>query len=611
MLVLCLTNKPRMRYYITILLLISLLSISLISSTKSIHNYDEDDYNQETNDRFRRFQENYEKRMRNIESNIDEYRHSTDEFEEYKSNIFDKIVGSGLYSDQIEEYKKNENRWKEFTEEKRISVRAREDEDSDSNNNTENDTENDDDGGYAIFHRNNNNESENSESSTTTSPNPSFLSLTTRTSTKTTQKFPRHDDPKYFFSKDYHKNISNLPKRGIVRKTPWSGSYYPTKYGGISVRYSNDRYNTRGIVNSYGQYTQFYSYFQSIYKYHQPMTDRFMRRLNSRSPYRYYKFIQAAYSASEKYDKLVGDNRFTLTNWTKNEGRQYLKGKNMPSWYGICHGWAPAAYMYKRPYKPVTLLASDGRTRVQFLPDDIKGLASQYMATATYKTRWIGAKCNYYKSNHGWFSDPSCRSINPGAFLIALGNRIGLEGKSIVFDPEADPEIWNQPIKAYSAGYYNILTRRFTGNTRYARSSIEQLKRYCRSRYCWKVIRNVSSETEYVIGVVFRVKYTKETELLHSYRTIPEKMQTDTFDSIVELDKDGNIIGGSWNHIVHPNFIWMPDEEHKMSSVGDGDDDEYSGKPEQLREMRENAVKASRKGQLLKVVVEYLIKRAS
>lgn len=55
-------------------------------------------------------------------------------------------------------------------------------------------------------------------------------------------------------------------------------------------------------------------------------------------------------SPAEKYDVLVGDDSFTLTRQMWNEGRTYYdRYGRVESWMGICHGWAPAAYMLDRP----------------------------------------------------------------------------------------------------------------------------------------------------------------------------------------------------------------------------------------------------------------------
>ena len=43
---------------------------------------------------------------------------------------------------------------------------------------------------------------------------------------------------------------------------------------------------------------------------------------------------------------------------------------------GICHGWAPAAFMVQRPTKMVEVLAADGKTKIKFYPSDIKALAN-------------------------------------------------------------------------------------------------------------------------------------------------------------------------------------------------------------------------------------------
>ena len=82
-------------------------------------------------------------------------------------------------------------------------------------------------------------------------------------------------------------------------------------------------------------------------------------------------------SPAEKYDLLVGDTTQSLTHAMLKTGQTYYEESgSVASWMGICHGWSPASYMVPRPAKAVEFLAADGRTKIRFVPSDIKALTS-------------------------------------------------------------------------------------------------------------------------------------------------------------------------------------------------------------------------------------------
>jgi hypothetical protein len=412
------------------------------------------------------------------------------------------------------------------------------------------------------------------------------------------RKFPKSDDPVYFFgNRTYTTNIYKIPQSGQVAQTPWSSTYWATRHGGISVRYVGGRMNTAGSLN----------WRQSINRYRQPA--------EFRANYRYPNFsgqVNGWYSPSEKYDMVMGDTAFSLTNYVKNEGYQWARNGDIPSWYGICHGWAAAAYEFRRPYKPVTLVGATGVT-VRFLPDDIKALASQYWANVKYTTRWIGNRCNSKQNTSRWSYDSSCRSLNPGSFVVSIGNWMGLLGKSCVIDPKADPEIWNQPVKAYSLRYYNIVTGAFYSSAKAAMVSRDRL-RYCGTQWCRNVY-NTSSNAVNVVGAFIRVTYTVETNPVYSTTTRPDSLKTENFDSAIELDQNGNIIGGEWRYNVYPNFMWTPDIELPVEGVSDDACDSavpvFGGSAGDLIKMTSLAQTGSKRGQVLRSFINWLVDKSS
>ena len=59
---------------------------------------------------------------------------------------------------------------------------------------------------------------------------PSFLEMS--------RYIPKTDDPKRFFGDEpYTTLIKSIPQSGYTKAVPWSSTHWPTRNGGISVRY--------------------------------------------------------------------------------------------------------------------------------------------------------------------------------------------------------------------------------------------------------------------------------------------------------------------------------------------------------------------------------------
>jgi len=146
--------------------------------------------------------------------------------------------------------------------------------------------------------------------------------------------------------------VQSLPIAGNSEKKPWSASYFPERNGVISARYAPNKSNTIGLVNNLGNYVNYYTLVQSIYKYNQPSEHRSLYSSNT-----FENYVNNNYSPSEKYDLLVGDNSYILTNFLKRKSISLAKNGDVPSWFGICHGVAPATIYFNKPVRPVTLVA--------------------------------------------------------------------------------------------------------------------------------------------------------------------------------------------------------------------------------------------------------------
>ena len=420
------------------------------------------------------------------------------------------------------------------------------------------------------------------------------------------------DDPQKFFCGNYTININQFPISGEVGNKPWSGNYWPIKFGGLSVRYNSNKNNSMYLFDeSTTNVIKRLTWQESINKYHQPEEhDKYFH-----SKY-YEKYIDDNYSPSEKYDLLIGDYNFTLTNLMKNEGYYVEKDKkgDVPLWMGLCHGWSPASIFENEPKHFVTLESIDG-IKINFLPDDIKGLVSLLWSEAKYNTRFIGNRCKYKDKNYipsdnstGLWEDYSCFGINPASFIITFVNQIVLKNKNLIFDPDTRGEIWNQPVLSYKIQYFNLRNNQMGDLS----SSIIYLEDKDNSGFLDYLRRKRSTDSLKFIGVHMTVFYLMENEPQH-IKIINENYSMNVKHTIykfaLELDNLNNIVGGEWLSNFHPIFIWIPDESSKINGVYDNI--EYDGSVYNLKKISKYAKIASNSGTVLGSIVKYLINKST
>lgn len=274
-------------------------------------------------------------------------------------------------------------------------------------------------------------------------------------------------------------------------------------------------------------------------------------------------------SPAEKYDLLVGDKSgtFTKANWA--QGESYFKnyGK-VETWMGLCHGWAPAAYMLPRPRHSVKVLAADGRTKIRFYPADIKALATSLWANVRTPSKFIGGRCDDKapkKEASGRVISEECFDNNPGTFHMAIVNQIGVAKRSTVMDATFDYEVWNHPILSYDYTYFNPKTRR-------AVKTINEGTVELSGKDSWdKFAEHRSEEAAQLVGVSMEVTYLVETTPDHSKVDSEEADETNTvtYEYDLELDANGKIIGGEWYTNKHPDFMWTPPVGTRAVSSGD------------------------------------------
>jgi hypothetical protein len=415
------------------------------------------------------------------------------------------------------------------------------------------------------------------------------------------------DNPDAFFCNKYEINIYSLPMYGQVDKNPWSGHYWPIKYGGMSVRY------TDGENNTMYEYKKIYTWKESVNKYHQP--EEHLKLFNGTD---FQKYVNENYSPSEKYDLLVGDYDYTLTNKLKDEGNLVEKNKDgdVPVWMGYCHGWTPASFIEKEPIKPVKIMATDNSTEITFLPDDIKALISLYYASEKIKTKFIGNLCKYKNKNlipkdklTGLWEDYSCFGINPASFYLTFANQIGLRNKNLIFDPDTRGEVWNQPVIRYEGSYVHLLNKTEVSYIDAAIVDIASLD-HVEDNMIKFLLSNKAEGCKYFLQVKFYVYYLFESMPVHK-ETINSDITDNTlfvkYDFVLELDRDKNVIGGEWLSNNHPIFIWTSDSQ----SITLDKTIRFDGSVGELNNLTADAKIYSKQTRVMKSVIKYLIKNST
>jgi hypothetical protein len=347
------------------------------------------------------------------------------------------------------------------------------------------------------------------------------------------------------------KSLQDIPQelmQGQVDNLPWSDDYWPIYAGILGNRYSDVEFAANNTWDQYHQYV---------------LQNPALAIFESQDP-----ALIDRLSPAEKYDLLFGTDQFYLTRSGWKQGQQYFDAYGeVERWMGICHGWAPASYMMKRPLKKVVVKAFDGKTDITFYPADIKALMSLLWAQTEFETRFIGRRCkdkDVKLDPEGKILVPECFDINPSLWHMAVINQLGVLKRSFVLDATFDYEVWNQPIVSYEYSYFNPQTQAASEKLEgalipYSEFTSDPYKSY-RSNKTKKIV-GVAMQVTYSVEATPR-QYEEESDELNRYTTVMYMYD-------LEIDDKGKMIGGEWYNTLHPDFLWTPSFEAKPVTKGD------------------------------------------
>lgn len=216
-------------------------------------------------------------------------------------------------------------------------------------------------------------------------------------------------------------------------------------------------------------------------------------------------------------------------------------GKCIATWTGVCHGWAPAAFMVPEPKFPVTV------NGVRFEVNDIKALAT--MAYTDVASNLLGQRCEEILGQTSSAAIPvPCKDSNPAVLHILLTNIVGWGKKSFVVDLTYDQQVWNHPVRSFKVLSSTDVTA--TEATRL-------------------VTGRAGAYTINPRAVAFKKVKTELSVIVESSASVDGPLQdqldgytsTETYNYILELDGAGDVIGGEWigtSVRKHPDFVWAP-----------------------------------------------------
>ncbi len=339
--------------------------------------------------------------------------------------------------------------------------------------------------------------------------------------------------------------LADLPLEGRAKKRAWPASYWPTYEDSTNARWLGaetlspmEKYDL--VFNGWVPPEDFMS-----------LQPRQVDCADTSFDPEYYQVIgPAARWMSEHrghwrtHDGLDNDNDGKIDECSGHEG--------IGVWWGLCHAWTPASLLEDEPLYPVTIKG------VTFEISDLKAL----MITAYDYSRAmvVGGRCktdSVERDENGRIINIECRDTNAGTFHVILTNFLGLLELGFAEDRTYDAQVWNQPVDSYV---------------------IESLREVSESEAIALLVTDPSTVMSYpyndqaksFVEVIVDVKYVVEsrpmsepiTDNHHRY------LRDDLYHYILELDGDGQIIGGEWingsaessfgHFSQQPDFLWLP-----------------------------------------------------
>lgn len=247
-------------------------------------------------------------------------------------------------------------------------------------------------------------------------------------STKTEAEEWSSSDAPTLFGANLKYNLAELPLTGGPQNAPWASSYWPTYED--SINYKWDGASSESAAAKYGRAFNVSGVEDAVSSF---------RGIDSNS-------TRTTCTQSSQCKSEIGEQCAIRDGKTE--------GKCVPTWWGICHAWAPAAILTPEPKHAVT------HNGVDFKVNDIKALVT--LAHDGVVNKFVSLRCDKDDrpgadagdrvefDDNGRPVDIACRDSNAGSFHVLITNYLGIQQSSFVFDQTFDDEVWNQPLRDFN-----------------------------------------------------------------------------------------------------------------------------------------------------------------
>ncbi len=315
------------------------------------------------------------------------------------------------------------------------------------------------------------------------------------------------NDPLNFLPSNFERALDRLPLESEISKKPWSDTYWPSSAAGLGRRWNDPNTND----------DQDFSY--------RPFKLAQLREMSSSD--------LAKLSPAEKFDILNSAYDYPLL-----KAERARTSPESPGWEGLCHGWASAAINFAEPKS--VLVRNPDNIEIPFGAADVKALIDLYTGNySSSRIYYVAERCNFdFVENPEAKKRPECRDANAGMFHLVLANKLGVQKRGFVADINRDQQVWNQPIYSFSS---QIVGERQGASPGAARGTVKEVM--------IRTVMGYIAETipEWDAGIV------NESEREYNYQ--------------LELNANGQIIGGAWLDESRPDFLWSQ-EKPKFYDVG-------------------------------------------
>ncbi len=329
------------------------------------------------------------------------------------------------------------------------------------------------------------------------------------------EAWTRPDAPSNLGTLEYR--LASLPRTGEATKTPWAASYWPVYQDSI-----NYRWDGASSESPSAKYARAFGLDPAA--------------------------VEDAVSRSNGVDGSGGDACTTTSQCASGEScskrRGQTSGRCIPTWWGICHAWSPAAILEPEPKHAVTLGG------VTFKVNDIKALVELGYDDNVAKS--VSGRCEISSGErfdaNGRPTNTDCRDTNPGTWHVVVTNLLGLRGQSFVEDRTRDDEVWNQPLRGY----------RVTSLTEVSASEANRLVTGDTGSYSFNARAVKLYDVKMTASYISESPSSTDGNLSSRIATYTK---TDSYRYVLEVDAAGKIIGGEWvgtSKKAHPDFLWQP-----------------------------------------------------